>query len=148
MFCRTFTLKNVSKFPGKHWWRGSVLTLSWWRSLSYGNQSINLLCKSMEWSIFDRDLLRALSRRFAIFAKKALLQIFDRFLNSPLLKFSRVIFQNILWWLSQVLFCFYYDLCQNFHKIDNTFLSKFWHYTHRRNIFLFSLKFKEICHLI
>ena len=31
------------------------LTLSWWRSLSYRNQSIELLCKSMDWGLYDRD---------------------------------------------------------------------------------------------
>ena len=34
----------------------SVLTLSWWRPLSYGNQSIDLLRKSMEWFLFDNGL--------------------------------------------------------------------------------------------
>ena len=37
-FCRTF------------------LTLSWRRSLSYRNQSIDLLCKSMDWFLYDNDL--------------------------------------------------------------------------------------------
>ena len=31
------------------------LTLSWRRSLSYKNQSIDLLCKSMDWFLYDRD---------------------------------------------------------------------------------------------
>ena len=34
----------------------SNLTLSWWMSLSYRNQSIDLICKSMEWFLFDRNL--------------------------------------------------------------------------------------------
>ena len=29
------------------------LTLSWWRPLSYRNQSIDLLCKSMDWFLYD-----------------------------------------------------------------------------------------------
>ena len=33
-----------------------TLTLSWRRSLSYRNQSIDLLCKSMDWFLYDRDL--------------------------------------------------------------------------------------------
>ena len=33
-----------------------VLTLSWRTSLSYRNQSINLLCKSMDWFLYGRDL--------------------------------------------------------------------------------------------
>ena len=32
-------------------------TLSWQRSLSYRNQSIDLLCKSMDCFLYDRDLL-------------------------------------------------------------------------------------------
>ena len=28
------------------------LILSWWRSLSYRNQSINLLCKSIDWFLY------------------------------------------------------------------------------------------------
>ena len=32
------------------------LTLSWGRSLSNRNQSIDLHCKSMDWSLYDRDL--------------------------------------------------------------------------------------------
>ena len=35
-----------------------TLTLSWWRSLSYSNQSTDLLCKSMDWFLYDRDLRR------------------------------------------------------------------------------------------
>ena len=32
-----------------------LLTLWWWRSLSYRNQSIDLLCKSMDWFLYNRD---------------------------------------------------------------------------------------------
>ena len=32
------------------------ITLSWQRSLSYRNQSIDLLCKSIGWFLYDRDL--------------------------------------------------------------------------------------------
>ena len=31
------------------------LTLSRWISLSYSHQSMNLLCKSMDWFLYDRD---------------------------------------------------------------------------------------------
>ena len=34
-----------------------LLTLSWRRSPSYRNQSIDLLCKSIDWFLCDRDLL-------------------------------------------------------------------------------------------
>ena len=33
-----------------------MLTLSWWKSLAYRNQSIDLLCKSVDWFLNDRDL--------------------------------------------------------------------------------------------
>ena len=39
-------------------WLNSLLTLSWRRSLSYRDQSIDLLCKSMDWFLCDRDLHR------------------------------------------------------------------------------------------
>ena len=32
------------------------LTLSWWRPLSYRNQSIDFLRKSMGWFLYDKDL--------------------------------------------------------------------------------------------
>ena len=32
-----------------------ILTLSWRRSISYRNQSIDLLCKSIDWFLYDRD---------------------------------------------------------------------------------------------
>ena len=32
------------------------LTLSWWRSLSYRNQSTDLQSKSMDWFLYDRDI--------------------------------------------------------------------------------------------
>ena len=47
------------------WWRQSCFIYSWirkhltfsWRSyLSYRNQSIDLLCKSTDWFLYDRDL--------------------------------------------------------------------------------------------
>ena len=34
----------------------NYLTLSWRRSLSYRNQTIDLLCKSMDWFLYDSDL--------------------------------------------------------------------------------------------
>ena len=33
-----------------------LLIFSWWRSLPYRNQSIDLLYKSMEWFLYDRDV--------------------------------------------------------------------------------------------
>ena len=39
-----------------HGSNGCLLTLSWLRSLSYRNQSTDLLCKSMDWFLYDTDL--------------------------------------------------------------------------------------------
>ena len=36
--------------------RTFLLTLSWRSSLSYGNQSTDLLCKSMDWLLYDSDI--------------------------------------------------------------------------------------------
>ena len=33
-----------------------TLTLSWRRSLSFRNQSFDLLCKSVDWFLYNRDL--------------------------------------------------------------------------------------------
>ena len=41
----------ASKYP-----RRMLLTLSWWRLLSYRNQSIGLQSKSMDWSLYDNNL--------------------------------------------------------------------------------------------
>ena len=37
-------------------WLDRSLTLSWWRSLSYRNQTIDLLCKLMDWFLYNRDV--------------------------------------------------------------------------------------------
>ena len=49
---RSFKERQFWKLPGS-WVR---LTLSWRRSLSYRNQSIDWLCKSMDWFLYDNDL--------------------------------------------------------------------------------------------
>ena len=38
------------------YWKSLLLTLSWWRPLSYRNQSIDLLGKSMDWFLYDSSL--------------------------------------------------------------------------------------------
>ena len=50
----------LALFEDYQYWIKSLvhLTLSWRRSLSYRNQSIDLLCKSIEWFLYDRDLRR------------------------------------------------------------------------------------------
>ena len=50
-FVHLFPLHSYT--PSKH---QKALTLSWWRSLSYRNQTIDLLCKSMDWFLHNRDL--------------------------------------------------------------------------------------------
>ena len=45
-----FPQKRGGSYPGGNY------ALSWRRSLSYRNQSIDLLYKSMEWFLYDRDL--------------------------------------------------------------------------------------------
>ena len=48
----------LALFEDYQYWIKSLehLTFSWRRSLSYRNQSIDLLCKSMEWFLYDRYL--------------------------------------------------------------------------------------------
>ena len=46
-------------FLGQNWTVSSIwkcLTLSWRRPLSYKNQSIDLLCKSVDWFLYDNGL--------------------------------------------------------------------------------------------
>ena len=40
-----------------------ILTLSWWRPLSYRNQSIDLQSKSMDWFLYDNNLLHERVKR-------------------------------------------------------------------------------------
>ena len=49
--CFTFTLSNNHTVNIK-----APLTLSWRKSISYRNQSIDLLCKSMDWILYDNSL--------------------------------------------------------------------------------------------
>ena len=46
---KVFLLRQCAKFK-------YLLTLSWQRPLSYRNQSIDLLCKSMDWFLYDNGL--------------------------------------------------------------------------------------------
>ena len=40
-----------------------LLTLSWTSSLSYRNQTFDLLCKSMDWFLYDRELVHERVKR-------------------------------------------------------------------------------------
>ena len=46
----TISASSNSRDPTNH-----KLTLSWWRSLTYRNQSIDLQSKSMDWFLYDRS---------------------------------------------------------------------------------------------
>ena len=58
-----FTLENIKanmnllKISSKIW-KKIILTLSWRRLLSYRNHSIDLLCESMDWFLYDNGLRR------------------------------------------------------------------------------------------
>ena len=47
------TSGQVSKM---NFFAGIIITLSWRRPLSNRNQSIDLLCKSMDWFLYDKGL--------------------------------------------------------------------------------------------
>ena len=51
-----WTMYTLEKHLGKFSWFQQKLTLSWRRSLSYRNQSIDLHSKSMDWSLNNRYL--------------------------------------------------------------------------------------------
>ena len=46
-----------------------LLNLSWRRSLSYRNQPIDMLCKSMYWFLYDSDLCRKRVKMFLTFRR-------------------------------------------------------------------------------
>ena len=50
---KLFCCMYEEKFPQRFW---KHLTLSWWRPLSYRNQSIELFPKLMDWFLYDNDL--------------------------------------------------------------------------------------------
>ena len=69
-----------------------LLTLSWRRTLSYRNQSIDLLRKLMDWFLYDnglrheRVMLKLFAKKvaFSLFLQKTLSKLFDALLNMPL----------------------------------------------------------------
>ena len=50
-----FIIRNINLYLRFCRCENQLFTLSWRRSLSYRNQSIDLLCKSMGWILYDRD---------------------------------------------------------------------------------------------
>ena len=53
-FCESFGRGKFSFFSYQE--SNLSLTLSWRKPLSYRNQSIDLLCKSMDWFLYDNNL--------------------------------------------------------------------------------------------
>ena len=52
-----WTLHLLNVTLGRVWMiRSLALNLSWRNSVSYRNQSIDLICKSMDWFLYDRKL--------------------------------------------------------------------------------------------
>ena len=51
---RFFTFQIVSSYWHHRFF--TPLTLAWRRSLWYRNESIDLLCKSMDWLLYDREV--------------------------------------------------------------------------------------------
>ena len=67
------------------------LTLLWWRSLSYRNQSIDLESKSMDWFLPDRDLLHERVHHFL----ELVLLLKKNFLKRKINKSSKIILKTI-----------------------------------------------------
>ena len=59
----------------------SSLTLSWRRPLPYRNQSIDLLCKSMDWFLYDNGL-RYERVNFVLTSKNDLLKYRNRVIGN------------------------------------------------------------------
>ena len=57
------------------------LTLSWRRSLSYRNHSIDLLCKSMDWFLYDRNLCHERVKAYLESYQRSMLKFFTRIVN-------------------------------------------------------------------
>ena len=87
--------------------RISLLTLLWRRPLSYRNQSIDLLCKSQDWFLYDRNLL--LERVKGLFPDlKSFLQIFK---FADVVTFTKEILNGKLHFLLRISTCKLFFLC-------------------------------------
>ena len=65
-------------------------TLSWWRPLSCRNQSIDLLCKSLDWFLYDNGLLHESKKRLKTIQAEILpiiARIFKKFLSNQVTLF-------------------------------------------------------------
>ena len=58
------------------------LTLSWWRSPSYRNQSIDFQSKLMDWFLYDRDLRQEIVKLQSSTILQSWSYIFETFWNN------------------------------------------------------------------
>ena len=61
---------TLYKYLNGMYYSEAYLTLSWRKSLSYKNQSNDLLSKSVDWFLYDRDFRHSRVKRSSVFAKK------------------------------------------------------------------------------
>ena len=80
----SFSSNTVKSYYEQKPLRFCRLTLSWRRSLSYRNQCTDLLCKSMDWFLFDRDLRHERVNSWVLW-NYSLLKRFKAFYDSILL---------------------------------------------------------------
>ena len=77
-----------------------VLTLSWRKPLSYRNQSIDLLCKSMEWFLYDNGLRH----------ERIKISVSGYFKNySVELKKARIFCEYLIFWVLGLIKCCRYS---------------------------------------
>ena len=72
-----------------NWMLTSDLTLSWRRPISYRNQSIDLLCKSMDWFLYDIGLRHERVKRPSLYSQR---RSIDDFVKWQLQKQSPEVF--------------------------------------------------------
>ena len=91
---------------------GQSLTLSWRRSLSYGNQSIDLLCKSIDWFLFDNGLCMKELKKESLFTNFFVQHVLSvcTFILFTSTRFTRFLEENFI-----VLFCefFWWNVLSN-----------------------------------
>ena len=97
-------------YPLKNFWLSGVfrehkmrapakngLTLSWTRFLSYRNLSIDLLCKSMDWFLYDRNLRHERDKPIEWLNKLFWCTHLEVFWKIIALKISESSLENIFW---------------------------------------------------
>ena len=92
----TLTLENCSQSTKFNSLSSHMdITCSWWRSLSYRNQSIDLFCKSIDWFLYDRGL--RCDR-----VKVALLQRCYKACSRTLIANIFIIWKHVNWFAKQI----------------------------------------------